>query len=149
MDEILERIVSLIPKKENGQLMHGAKKEFADSIGLPSQQTVSDWLAGRSKSYMNMLYEIAEAHNVSVAWLKTGEHEGEVIRKLNDHVDAKKAAAEQKQQQYTDILTQKEKELLSYFHMLNEKGQNQAISQLLALTYVPDYQQDTDSAAVS
>lgn len=56
---------------------------------------------------------------------------------------------EQQMQQYPDLLTQKEKELLSYFHMLNEKGQNQAISQLLALTYVPDYQQDTDSAADS
>ena len=81
-------------------------------------------------------------------------YEGEVrqvpqILELNHHVEAKKAMIEQQMQQYPDLLTQKEKELLSYFHMLNEKGQNQAISQLLALTYVPDYQQDTDSAADS
>lgn len=148
MDEILQRIISLMPLKESGKPKHGAKKEFADSIGVP-QQRISDWLGGRSDTYMNMLYEIAEAHNVSVTWLKTGKYEEEVIQELNDRVEEKKALSKQKQQSYSDTLTPKEKELLSYFSMLNEKGQDQAISQLLALTYVPDYQQDTDSAAVS
>lgn len=147
MDEILQRIISLMPLKESGKPKHGAKKEFADSIGVP-QQRISDWLGGRSDTYMNMLYEIAEAHNVSVTWLKTGKYEEEVIQELNGHVEEKKALSKQKQQLYSDTLTPKEKELLSYFNMLNEKGQDQAISQLLALTYVPDYQQDTASAAV-
>ena len=72
MDAVLERILSLIPKKNNGDYVFGAKKRFCDSIGIESQ-TLSDWISGRSSSYMNKLLEIALANDVSMTWLKTGE----------------------------------------------------------------------------
>lgn len=70
LDIMLERILSLIPKKENGDFKHGAKKEFAIGIGFKSGEIVSDWIAGRSKSYEGYLYQIAALHNVSVEWLR-------------------------------------------------------------------------------
>lgn len=71
MDDVLIRILSLIPKKENGDFKYGAKKKFCDSIGI-SQQNLSDWIAGRSEKYYDKLYEISNACGVSVEWLKTG-----------------------------------------------------------------------------
>lgn len=72
MDIMLERILSLIPKKENGDFKHGAKKEFAIGIGFKSGEIVSDWISGRSKSYEGYLYQISALHNVSVEWLRGG-----------------------------------------------------------------------------
>ena len=72
MDIVLERILSLIPKKENGDFKHGALKEFANTVGLKSGNLISDWINGRSKSYKNYVYEISEKYNVSISWL-TGE----------------------------------------------------------------------------
>lgn len=69
MDITLERILSLIPKKPDGKFVHGAKKDFADSLGLPSN-IVAEWISGRNKSYPNYLYEIAAKYDVSVEWLK-------------------------------------------------------------------------------
>lgn len=74
MDITLERILSLIPKKENGDFVHGAKKMFAQKIGLDSGNVVSDWINERSHSYKNYLYKISAIYNVSVEWLK-GETE--------------------------------------------------------------------------
>ena len=74
MDIMLERILSLVPKKGNGKFQHGALKEFAQSIGLKNGNLVSDWIAGRSRSYQQKLYEIAAVYHVSVEWLK-GETE--------------------------------------------------------------------------
>lgn len=74
MDIVLERILSLIPKKENGDFKHGALKEFANTVGLKSGNLISDWMNGRSKSYKNYIYVIAEKYNVSIAWL-TGEND--------------------------------------------------------------------------
>lgn len=70
MDIMLERILSLIPRKENGDFQHGALKAFANSIGLKSGNLVSDWLKGRSESYKNYIYEVSAKYGVSVAWLK-------------------------------------------------------------------------------
>ena len=70
MDIVLQRILSLIPKKPNGAFVHGEKKKFAVSIGFKSGEIVSDWIAGRSDSYKNYLYEIAQKHGVSVEWLR-------------------------------------------------------------------------------
>ena len=50
MDIMLERMLSLIPKKENGKYVHGAKKEFCEAIGAPTN-IVSEWEAGKTKSY--------------------------------------------------------------------------------------------------
>lgn len=73
MDIMLQRILSLIPKKPNGDFVHGEKKKFAVSIGFKSGEIVSDWIAGRSDSYKNYLYEISQKHNVSVDWLRGEE----------------------------------------------------------------------------
>lgn len=70
MDITLERILSLIPKKNDGKFVHGALKEFAGNVGLKSGNLVSDWMNGRSKSYINYIYEISAKYNVSVEWLK-------------------------------------------------------------------------------
>ena len=80
MDKTLERIISLIPKKENGDFKHGALKEFANSIGLKSGNLISDWIAGRSVSYNSYVYEIAAKYNVSVEWLN-GETDEKGIKK--------------------------------------------------------------------
>lgn len=69
MDITLERILSLIPKKPDGKYVHGAKKDFAESIGLP-HNIVPEWVKGKNKSYTNYLYEIAAKYHVSVEWLK-------------------------------------------------------------------------------
>ncbi len=69
MDIVLERILSLIPKKENGKYVHGAKKDFATSIGYDSGDIVSMWIKGTSNSYMGKLHEISNKYNVSVEWL--------------------------------------------------------------------------------
>lgn len=70
MDIVLERILSLIPKKQDGSFVHGACKEFAVSIGLKSGNLISDWIKGRSKSYTGYIYKIASVYNVSVDWLE-------------------------------------------------------------------------------
>lgn len=70
MDITLERILSLIPRKQNGDFVHGAKKEFAQSLGLKNGNLVSDWEKGRTNSYTNYLYQISDKYNVSVEWLK-------------------------------------------------------------------------------
>lgn len=70
MDIALERILSLIPKKPDGKFVHGAKKEFAISIGYDSGDIVSMWIKGTSTSYLGKLHEIAIKYNVPVEWLK-------------------------------------------------------------------------------
>ena len=70
MDKTLERILSLLPHKPDGSLEHGARKEFAQSIGLKNGNLISDWVKGRTNSYNNYLYEIAAKYNVSVEWLR-------------------------------------------------------------------------------
>lgn len=76
---MLERMLSLIPKKENGKYVHGAKKEFCEAIGAPTN-IVSEWEAGKTKSYRNYLYVVSAKYNVSVEWLK-GETEEKSIKK--------------------------------------------------------------------
>ena len=74
MDKTLDRILSLIPKKENGDFKHGELARFARSIGFKDGHIISDWIAGNSESYKNYIYQIADKYNVSVEWLK-GETE--------------------------------------------------------------------------
>ena len=69
MDITLERILSLIPKKPDGSYVHGAKAEFADSLGM-SRNLVTMWENGQSQSYRSKLHEIAAKYHVSVEWLK-------------------------------------------------------------------------------
>ena len=69
MDIMLERILSLLPKKADGSLVHGARTSFAKSIGAPSN-IFAEWIAGRNNSYRNYLYQISAKYNVSVEWLR-------------------------------------------------------------------------------
>lgn len=69
MDIVLERIISLIPQKESGGFVHGAKKTFAQSIGYKGGEIISDWIAGRSDTYLSKVYEISEKYDVDVDWL--------------------------------------------------------------------------------
>ena len=69
MDIMLERILSLLGKNQNGEIARGEKAKFASSIGLP-HNVVAEWISGKNKSYKNHLYQIADKYNVSVEWLK-------------------------------------------------------------------------------
>ena len=70
MDITLERILSLLPHKPNGKIVHGAKAEFARKLGFSEGNIVSMWERGVSSSYMGYLYEIARMYNVSLEWLR-------------------------------------------------------------------------------
>ena len=70
MDITLERILSLLPHKPDGKIVHGAKAAFARELGLKGGETVSQWEGGSNTSYRNYLYEISDKYNVSVEWLK-------------------------------------------------------------------------------
>lgn len=69
-DITLERILSLIPKKPDGNYVHGEKKKFAKSIGYESGDVVSMWINGSSFSYRGKIHEISAKYNVSVEWLE-------------------------------------------------------------------------------
>lgn len=70
MDIMLKRILSLIPKKEDGCYKHGEKKRFAERIGYSGGEIVSMWEKGDSKSYRQKIHQIATVYGVSVEWLK-------------------------------------------------------------------------------
>ena len=70
MDKTLERILSLLPRKEDGRLRHGARSDFARSIGYADGHIVSMWESGSSDSYKKKLHEIAAKYDVSVEWLR-------------------------------------------------------------------------------
>lgn len=96
MDVVLERILSLLPCGENGKIVRGAKKDFAQSIGYDSGDIVSMWIKGTSLSYKNKLHEIAAKYHVSVEWLR-GETDDPGIKKApategEGYTDLQKAA---------------------------------------------------------
>ena len=70
MNTTLERILSLIPQKPNGDYVHGAKAEFARNIGYDSGDIVAMWIKGTSNSYLKKLHEISAKYGVSVEWLR-------------------------------------------------------------------------------
>ena len=82
MDIVLERILSLLPKKPDGKFVRGSKKEFAQSIGYDSGDIVSMWINGSSTSYNGKLHEISAKYGVSVEWLRgeTDEKEKPALR---------------------------------------------------------------------
>jgi len=67
MDAVVERIYKLL--KEQGKEV----KELAEYIGLTASK-ISDWKAGRAKSYYKYITKIAEFFGVSVDYL-TGKDE--------------------------------------------------------------------------
>lgn len=89
MDVILERILSLLPRKDDGKFVRGAKKEFAQSIGYDSGDIISMWINGSSTSYKGKIHEISVKYNVSVDWLegKTNKKEQPTVSdELSDAV---------------------------------------------------------------
>lgn len=95
MDITLERILELLPLNADGKIKHGARAEFAKSIGLKSGNLISDWVNGRSASYRDYLYQIAAVYGVSVEWLRgeTDERqpvataEGGEVQRMFDELD--------------------------------------------------------------
>lgn len=83
MDITLERMLTLIPKKENGNFKHGALSQFARSIGFKDGHIVSDWIAGNSESYKNYIYQVSALYHVSVEWLQ-GKTEDKNIKETPD-----------------------------------------------------------------
>lgn len=69
MDITLERIFSLLPRKADGKVVHGAKKKFCENIGAPTN-IFSEWERGVSRSYRNYLFQISVKYNVSMDWLQ-------------------------------------------------------------------------------
>lgn len=103
MDITLERILSLLPHKDDGKFVRGSKKEFAKSLGYDSGDIVSMWVSGSSTSYKGKVHEIASKYNVSVEWL-----EGKT--------DKKEPAATVR-----DDRSEKDAILLEWFHSLPEE----------------------------
>lgn len=68
MDNMLNRIIELLPKKADGSLVHGCKKDLTDYIGLPSN-TFAEWNSGRNRSYRNYVVQIAEYFHVQPSFL--------------------------------------------------------------------------------
>ena len=69
LDITLERILSLLPRNENGKIKRGEQAKFARSIGYDSGDIVSMWKNGSSTSYLTKIHEISAKYNVSVKWL--------------------------------------------------------------------------------
>ena len=70
MDITLVRILSLIPKKDDGTFKHGAKAEFGRSLGYDGGEIINMWEKGASTSYVKKLHEISAKYNVSLEWLR-------------------------------------------------------------------------------
>ena len=85
MDILLERMLSLIPKKEDGKYIHGAKKIFCEKIGAPTN-IISEWETGKTKSYRNYVHAVAMKYNVSVEWLKGETDQKENLTDKNGEV---------------------------------------------------------------
>lgn len=119
MDIMLERILSLIPKKPDGKFVHGSKKDFADSLELPSN-IVAEWVSGRNKSYPNYLYEIAAKYDVSVEWLqgKTDEKSPQPLSVDLGHGEIKTAPDD------GSGMSPKHQELLKLFDACSNEEQN-------------------------
>ena len=62
--DILDRIISLLGKKE--------QRELTDYLGL-KKTAFSDWKSGKSNSYRKYLIEISEFFNVSIDYLVYGK----------------------------------------------------------------------------
>ena len=92
MDKTLERILSLLPRKPDGTLVHGAKIAFAKSIGYNDGHIVSMWENGTSNSYLKKLHEIAAKYDCSVEWLRGETDEKKpVVREDNGLTEEERA----------------------------------------------------------
>lgn len=121
MDIVLERILSLLPHGENGKIVRGAKKDFAQNIGYDSGDIVSMWIKGTSTSYKNKLHEIAAKYHVSVEWLQ-GKTEDKSIKETPDPKIAGVSPTVQELFDFIDTANDAElNELLRYAQFLMSK----------------------------
>lgn len=74
MDDVLVRIDGLLG------VQRGRTKELAEYLGYTNANVISDWRAGRSKSYMKQLPKIAEFLGTTVEYL-TGETDNPYSKK--------------------------------------------------------------------
>lgn len=89
MDKMLERILEIIPEK------HGSKKELADAIGIPAN-LITDWKAGRAKSYPKYAPQIAGYYGVSLDWLSGMSDEKEYKKSpANVSIDEARKSADE------------------------------------------------------
>lgn len=128
MDITLERVLSLIPKKPDGKYVHGAKKQFADSLGL-SHNLVTMWEKGQSQSYKGYLYEISAKYNVSVEWLK-----GETDEKSTSPLSVDLGDGESKAETVCEKdLSKGEEELIQLFRLLPDDLKAGILAQIEAV----------------
>lgn len=104
---MLKRILEIVPKK------HGAKKELADAVGFPPN-LLTEWKAGRNKSYPKYAPQIAEFYGVSLDW-------------LSGATDEKKPALETENGQVLDI---EEMELRRKIRLLPKEAQQMILAQI-------------------
>lgn len=139
MDITLERILSLLPHKPDGTLEHGARKEFAQSIGLKNGNLIADWMRGRTSSYTNYLYEIAAKYDVSVEWLRGETDEkkpaapkddelGELIALLRSRPELRRLVRDFEHASLEEV--QQSGILFELFSMLTPEQQGTIIAQL-------------------
>ena len=98
----LDKILELMKKNNIGN------KDLALPLGL-TPQAITDWKAGRSKSYTKYLYQIAEFFNTTPEYLKCE----------SDDIFPKTEKALPKQEE----LSASAKRLIELYHMLNTEGQ--------------------------
>lgn len=103
--------------------MHGAKKQFADSLGL-SHNLVTMWEKGQSQSYKGYLYEISAKYNVSVEWLK-----GETDEKSPAPLSVDLGDGEIK----TDSKKENEEQLIQLFRLLPDDLKAGILAQIEAV----------------
>lgn len=139
MDIILERILSLIPRKPDGSFVHGARIEFARNIGFGGGEVVNAWIHGKSESYKNYLYEIAAKYDVSVEWLRGETDEkkpaapkddelGELIQLLQERPELRRLVRDLKGASLEQV--QQSGILFELFSMLSPEQQETVIAQL-------------------
>lgn len=111
MDITLTRILSLIPKKDDGTFKHGAKAEFARNIGYDGGEIINMWENGSSASYMKKLHEISAKYNVSLEWLRGETDEKSPLvhadeRALDDELVSKLTSLTPEERQKVDAFVQ-------------------------------------------
>ena len=121
--DTLNRILDLLKKQGKGQI------ELAEALGI-HKNNVSDWKAGRSKSYTKYLYQIADFLGTTPEYLRG---ETDVVQNVN--VKGNYNAVGNTNSNITinaEEFTEQESELLKAFRALS------ALNKAKALIYVSE-----------
>ena len=100
------------------------QKELADFLGL-NKNNISDWKAGRSKSYTKYLYQIADFLKTTPEYLRG---ETDVKEKFPDESKGKRPVTEESDNLDKDIINEfsllsdeQKKEVLNYISYLSQR----------------------------